>query len=99
MVATPWSIQKDRKEDLDTLPYIPMYGELRKGIRAVSRPTYPVVRVLRRASNSVIFTSPSGQRRLEFSCESFLSKAFWSYMRGEDSDSTSDCDWTRLILA
>ena len=32
MAATPWSIQKDRNKDLDTLPYIPMYGELRKGV-------------------------------------------------------------------
>jgi hypothetical protein len=39
MAATPWSIQKDRDKDLDTLPYIAMYGELRKGFRAVSRPT------------------------------------------------------------
>ena len=37
MAATPWSIQRDREEDLDTLPYILMNGELRKGIRAVSR--------------------------------------------------------------
>jgi hypothetical protein len=32
--------KKDRKKDLDTLPYIPMYGELLKGIRAVSRLTF-----------------------------------------------------------
>jgi hypothetical protein len=30
---------KDRNKDLDSLPYIPMYGELREGFRAVSRPT------------------------------------------------------------
>jgi hypothetical protein len=31
--------KKDRKKDLDILPYIPMYGELLKGIRIVSRLT------------------------------------------------------------